>query len=343
MVQDCRISSVFQALTGVELALNSVDRSPLSMAASGLRRVPDAMIMAVPAALAILPASSLVFMPPREYSDAAAPAIASISGVIASTTGRNCASRILMRRGGIEPINIGKQDQEVRAHHGRDPCSKPVIVAIADFGGGNRVIFIDDRNRLQPQQGPYRCARIEIAAALFRIGKGQQDLSGAQFVVAQNFRIGLGQFDLAGGSCSLAFLKPQCALWQAQHRPAKRDRAGRYDHHLDARCAKRCNVGAKAFKPITLQAAGTINKQSRADLDNDPAIDCQLRQRNCFASSSLSRSLDGFHGHCITRYITITQYLKRVSTSTGASDSRDSRMIADSARSTCSTPSPADG
>ena len=45
------------------------------------------MIIAVPAEVAIFAASSLVRMPPRESSDAAAPAIASISGVIASTSG----------------------------------------------------------------------------------------------------------------------------------------------------------------------------------------------------------------------------------------------------------------
>jgi hypothetical protein len=45
------------------------------------------MIIAVPAASAILPASILVRMPPRDSSDAAPPAIASISGVMASTTG----------------------------------------------------------------------------------------------------------------------------------------------------------------------------------------------------------------------------------------------------------------
>ena len=39
-----------------------------------------------PAAVAILPASILVFMPPRDSSEPAAPAIASIAGVIAGTT-----------------------------------------------------------------------------------------------------------------------------------------------------------------------------------------------------------------------------------------------------------------
>ncbi|MND05532.1 hypothetical protein D3C83_263800 [compost metagenome] len=48
--------------------------------------------MVVPAAVAILPASILVSMPPLESSDPALPAIASISGVIFSTVSRNLAS-----------------------------------------------------------------------------------------------------------------------------------------------------------------------------------------------------------------------------------------------------------
>ncbi len=43
--------------------------------------------MAVPDVVAILPASILVRMPPRDRAEAAAAAIASISGVIVSTTG----------------------------------------------------------------------------------------------------------------------------------------------------------------------------------------------------------------------------------------------------------------
>ena len=82
----------YAALTGLADGLNRVARSPLSMAASGFIRAPEAMIIAVPAAVAIFPASSLVFMPPREISEAAAPAMASMAGVILSTTGKNSAS-----------------------------------------------------------------------------------------------------------------------------------------------------------------------------------------------------------------------------------------------------------
>ena len=105
------------------------------------------MIIAVPAEVAILPASSLVLMPPREISDAAAPAMASISGVIFSTMAKCFACGIKMRRGGVKPVNVGQENEQVRAHHGGDAGGEPVIVAIADFAGGDRVVLVDDRNR----------------------------------------------------------------------------------------------------------------------------------------------------------------------------------------------------
>ena len=56
---------------------------------------PSAITMCAPAEVAMRAASILVRMPPRDSSDAAPPAIASISGVTRSTTGSNraCALR----------------------------------------------------------------------------------------------------------------------------------------------------------------------------------------------------------------------------------------------------------
>ena len=120
------------------------------------------MIIAVPAAVAILPASSLVRMPPRDSSEAAAPAIASISGVMRSTSGMNVASRVACRRRGVEPVDVGQQHQQVGAHHGRDARRQPVVVAVADFGGRDRVVLVDDRH------GARASAACEIVARALR-------------------------------------------------------------------------------------------------------------------------------------------------------------------------------
>jgi hypothetical protein len=96
--------------------------------------------------VAILPASILVRMPPRDSSEAAPPAIASISGVISAMFRGTSRAGIEMRRGRVEPVDIGEQHQQVGAGHGRDARRQPVIVAIADFGGGDRIVLVDDRH-----------------------------------------------------------------------------------------------------------------------------------------------------------------------------------------------------
>ncbi len=63
------------------------------MAPSGCVTRPDAITIWVPAVVAILPASILVCMPPRDSAEAAAPAIASISGVMRGTSGTSFAGR----------------------------------------------------------------------------------------------------------------------------------------------------------------------------------------------------------------------------------------------------------
>ena len=113
---------------------------------SGCCSCPRAMIIAVPAAVAILPASSLVCMPPRDSSEPALPAIASISGVMRSTSGRKRASGSCAGGAGVEPVDVGEQHQQVGAHHGGDARGEPVVVAVADLGGRDRVVLVDDRD-----------------------------------------------------------------------------------------------------------------------------------------------------------------------------------------------------
>ena len=76
-------------------------------------RSPAVMIMAVPAAVAILPASSLVRMPPRDSSDAGPPAIASISGVMRSTSGTKRAARSLAGAWAEELARCGLKSGQV--------------------------------------------------------------------------------------------------------------------------------------------------------------------------------------------------------------------------------------
>src|SRR6201999_2327182 len=82
----------FRAVTGLAGVRNQVQRPPSDMACSGCSILPEAISIWVPAVVAILAASILVYMPPRDNSDSAAPAIASISEVTDSTIGISLAS-----------------------------------------------------------------------------------------------------------------------------------------------------------------------------------------------------------------------------------------------------------
>src|SRR5881392_1620305 len=82
-----------RAVTGLAGVRNQVQRPPSAIACSGCSILPDAISIWVPAVVAILAAWILVVMPPRDNSDPAAPAIASISAVTDSTVGTSFASR----------------------------------------------------------------------------------------------------------------------------------------------------------------------------------------------------------------------------------------------------------
>src|SRR4051812_45217178 len=76
-----------RAVTGLAGVKNQVQALPSPIALSGCAMRPDAITIWVPAVVAILPASILVSMPPRDSSEPDAPAIASISGVMRGTSG----------------------------------------------------------------------------------------------------------------------------------------------------------------------------------------------------------------------------------------------------------------
>src|SRR5437899_13109399 len=77
----------FRAVTGFAGVRNQVQRPPSAIACRGCSILPDAISICVPDVVAIFAASILVYMPPRDSSDSAAPAIASISDATDSTIG----------------------------------------------------------------------------------------------------------------------------------------------------------------------------------------------------------------------------------------------------------------
>ena len=133
---------------------------------------------------------------------------------------------ILARIGGVEPVDIGQQHQHVGARHLGDARGQPVVVAKADLGGGDRVVLVDDRHRAKLQQLRKGGARVEVAAALLGVVRGQQDLCDRDAVMGQRLLVGVGEPDLPSGGGGLLFLEPQPPSGEAEMAAADRDRPG---------------------------------------------------------------------------------------------------------------------
>jgi hypothetical protein len=158
-------------------------------------RPPSVIAMAQPAAVAVRAAITLVFMPPLDRPEPASPAIASISGVIASISGR-CAAAASPAgwRYKARPHPTGARRYPPRHH--RDLRGQPVIVAIADLVGGDGVVLVDDRHRAAPQKGGQRRARVQVAPPVPAVVQRQQDLRRGDPVGRQRLFPGARQPDL---------------------------------------------------------------------------------------------------------------------------------------------------
>ena len=52
---------------------------------------------------------------------------------------------VLARIGGIQAVDVGKQDKDVGAHHRRDPGGEAIVVTESDLVGRDRVVLVDHR------------------------------------------------------------------------------------------------------------------------------------------------------------------------------------------------------
>ena len=115
-----------------------------------------------------------------------------------------CVAR---RIGGVKAIDIGQQDEAIGFHHAGDARGQPIIVAIANLCRCDRVILVDDGNAAEFDQSFERRARVEIAAALFGVAQGKQDLCGDDVRSRKNIGIGFSQTHLSRCSSSLALFE----------------------------------------------------------------------------------------------------------------------------------------
>ena len=128
---------------------------------------------------------------------------------------------------------------------------------------------------------------------LLRIAEGEKNLRRDDLLRGKTIGIGFGKAHLPRRGGSLTFLQPQHAGLQLEQAAAKRNRAGRNQHHFDATAAQLGHIFAQGFEPATPErAALLIHQQRRPDLDDDAV---KRRKRighgaHSFGAVSTSRS-----------------------------------------------------
>ena len=163
----------------------------------------------------------------------------------------------------VEAVDIGQQHQQIGAHHGGDAGGQPVVVAIADFVGGDGVVLVDDRDRAPLQQRVDGRARIQIAPPLLGVAERHQHLAGGDAVPRQRLGPGARQRDLADRRGGLAVFELERTCRQLEHGAAERDRAGGDDQHVALVAVELGDVGGQRRKPRFAAAGRRGDRQAR--------------------------------------------------------------------------------
>ena len=144
--------------------------------------------------------------------------------------------------GGIEPIDIGQQHQKIGRHHLGHPRGQPVIIAIANFFCGDRVIFIDHRHGAQIEQGRKGGPRIQPAPPHLCVIAGQEDLRHTETLGFERLFPGPHQKALPGRGGGLLLIKIEPLALQAKPALSQSHRSRRHHHHSLATSAQSGDV-----------------------------------------------------------------------------------------------------
>src|SRR5260370_41913476 len=106
------------------------------------------------------------------------------------------------------------------------------MVAKADLGGGDRVVLVDERHRAERQELSKGRSGVQMAAAFFRIVRGQQDLGDGDAVSGQRLLVSVSEADLSGGCGGLVVLEPEPPAGEAERPPPDSERPRRAEKHL---------------------------------------------------------------------------------------------------------------
>jgi len=107
--------------------------------------------------------------------------------------------RVSARVCGKQPLLIGEQQQLIGPCQNSGQRRQVIVVANLNFCGGDRIVFVNDRNDVVIQQRAQGIAGVEETLAIFHIGAGQQHLSDVNAVDREQLFPELNQTALSDG------------------------------------------------------------------------------------------------------------------------------------------------
>ncbi len=176
---------------------------------------------------------------------------------------------MLARIGAVQAGLVGQDDQGVSFDQIGDQRAQGVIVADLDLVGGDRVVFVDDRDDLQLQQGAQGAAGVQVTLPISQVGMGEQDLGGVQAVAPKTAFIGLDQAHLANRGGGLQLVQRGRSFRPAQTIDALGDGAAGDQHYFLVLLDQGRDLFSPAGQAGMIQAAAVVGDQAAADLDHD--------------------------------------------------------------------------
>ena len=85
----------------------------------------------------------------------------------------------------VEAVDVGQQHQRVGADQMGDQRGEPVVVAEPDLVGGDGVVLVDDRDRMQRAQPVQRALGVGVLHPHRDVVRGQQYLADGALVAGE--------------------------------------------------------------------------------------------------------------------------------------------------------------
>lgn len=170
-----------------------------------------------------------------------------------------------------EAVHSRQNDQRVGWQQAGDERGKFVVVAEFQFGKGDGIVFINDRDDAVAQQRDKGVTGVEVAVVVFEIVMGEEDLSDGKARAGKKFFVKGHQPRLADCGAGLQFGKFGGSFLMTQNAHARADRAGADDHDL---LALRADGGDLSDKLAYLGEVGllaAVGQYAGAEFDDDAA------------------------------------------------------------------------